>query len=619
MATDKPPASPPSPEAAPAAADARERVHEGTRDALANLSAAIENDLQRFTGLAKEKSDFEGDDGDALENNDAFKKTREGLKSFFETNKTGAPEKLQKAWRDAAVDFMIGEIQSYDNALGRMGIRAAEQALKILADPNATGRSGQKGVGDFEQWVKNPPQSAEYAKWQAGEKDRAEQSKALDAKKADVKGKLDAAKKDPALAAVTKFPGVVKKFEAMAAETEAADAVDKLATIETTIAGVAAVGSTIKNSYDKAIAIETRLTACANFLPPTFSDEITKIKTGITESDGTDLNTHEATMTALGDRLKPFEELRPLAEDPEIPPERRTQILTALKEGKRTPEQAKAELEAAKQAANLPVTADEDAPAIDKLLGWVDSMEEGKMKKVLGGIALMLASICATLSKAPLIGSWFRGKAISNKLIAEKFHDEEAVLAVKVETEFRKFGLPEDLVSDLGGKKTKEVIALIRQKPEKITTDKAKQTKLAALAGQLEAKGGSGSDDKLIDFIGNNSAWTGIEYPGAAVAAAAGTPAAAPGTAPAENADATAKLAKIFEGMTADDRAALEGAKAKDAANGTLPDSIKENDRAKKIVEKLKTNGAAEAAVDANQTVRAFVEAHLLDKDWTIA
>ncbi|GEM_PF-5573241 len=615
MATDTPLPAPSPAQEAPPTADARESVRAGTRDALANLSAAIETDLQRFTGLAKEKSDFEGDDGDAIENNGAFKMSKDGLKLFFEASQIDAPEKLQKAWRDAAVDFMIAEIQSYDKSWGTMGIRQVEASLKALSDPNTAGHSGQKGVGGFEQWVKNPPQSLEYAKWQAEQKQKAEQAQTVDQKKADLKGKLTAAKEDPVLKTVAQFPGMVRQFEAIGGEIEGAGDITALSSLEANIAALIATGGKIQTLYDSAIATETRAMACAAFLPTALSDEIKGIKTNVTESGGTNLAGLEASIAAFSEKLKPFEELRPLAENAEIPAERRTQILTALRERKQTPEQAKVQLEAAQQAANLPLTADEDAPAIDKLLGWVDSMEEGKMKKVLGGIALALASICATLSKAPLIGSWFRGKMISNRLLAEKFGDEEAALAVKVETEFRKFGLPEDLVAELGGKKTKEVIALVRQKPEKITTDKPTQAKLAVLAGQLEAKGGAGSDDKLVDFMGNASVWTGIEYPGVAVAAAAA--AVAPATAPTENPEA-AKLAKIFESMTADDRAALENAKAKDTANGTLPDAIKDNDRAKKIAIKIKTNGAAEATIDPNQTVLAFIQANLA-KDWTIA
>lgn len=96
-------------------------------------------------------------------------------------------------------------------------------------------------------------------------------------------------------------------------------------------------------------------------------------------------------------------------------------------------------------------------------------------------------------------------------------------------------------------------------------------------------------------------------------------PAEAPAQTPAEAAPETLdqKMARIFEGMTPDGQAALKAAKAKDVADGTLPDSLKDNDRAKKIVAKLKENGAAEATVDPNQTVRDFIAAHP-DKDWDV-
>jgi hypothetical protein len=177
----------------------------------------------------------------------------------------------------------------------------------------------------------------------------------------------------------------------------------------------------------------------------------------------------------------------------------------------------------------------------------------------------------------------------------------------------------ESFVAGLGGKKTRDVLALMRQKPADITKDTAQQGKLAKLADNIEARGGATSDDTLINFISNASIWTGIVYPGATLAAAgAGTPRAAP--APAAGAETqNQKIAKIFEGMTPDDRAALEDAKAKEVAAGTLPTSLQANDRAKKIAAKLTANGASDGSVDANQSVRDFIAAHLMDKDWTIA
>jgi hypothetical protein len=77
------------------------------------------------------------------------------------------------------------------------------------------------------------------------------------------------------------------------------------------------------------------------------------------------------------------------------------------------------------------------------------------------------------------------------------------------------------------------------------------------------------------------------------------------------------KIAKIFENMSGDDRVALENAKVKDVAAGVLPATLQTNDRAKKIAEKLKTNGG-DQVTDANQTVKQFLEGNL-DKDWTLA
>ncbi|MBI2638188.1 hypothetical protein HYW83_01220 [Candidatus Peregrinibacteria bacterium] len=565
---DTPAATPspsPAPEAAPAAADAREQVQQTTRDALADLRTAIDQELRRFkTRVEDEGSDFKDSDED-LEKSAGFKAARDGLRLIFESDKSDTPINFKNAWWRAMTEFMVTKINSYEGSWGVMKTIDVEKALEEL--------NGL--IGSFEQWIEKPgnPHKVAYDKWKA---ERAGQEATENA----------------------------AEVETQRTQAEQAAQAAALAAQKQELGGVAS-------------QLEARLTVLSQaIVPAALLKQIQDLKGQIADDDGTHLETHRATAATLEPQIAAVEALKELAENPDIPEARKNEILAKVREGQ-DPAQAKKDLEAALQAGNLPPPADEDAPIGDRLLGWADALPDGPMKKM----ALGIASFFATLCTAKWIGGWFRGRLMSNRTLAEKFGDAEAAKAVKVEQEFRRFGLPENLVPGLGGKKTKEVLALMRQKPADITKDTAQQQKLGRLADNIEAKGGAVSDDTLVDFMSNGNVWKDVVYPGAALAAAGtaaggAAPAAAPEPAVAETPDQ--KFAKIFEGMTPDKKIALESAKAKEVAAGTLPDLIKDDDRAKKIAAKLKTNGA-DQITDPNQTVRQFIETHLVDKDWAIA
>lgn len=341
----------------------------------------------------------------------------------------------------------------------------------------------------------------------------------------------------------------------------------------------------------KAAALEPRLIALPENIAAATLAQLRDLKGKIAQDDGKNLEAYEKSLADLGGKI----------------PELEAQV-------KREAD-AKQSAEAAAQEA----AEEADAPFLDRLNTTVAGMEEGKWKTIATKLAAALTGLFVMLSKAPLIGGWVRRNFISNKTLAS-LGDKNAEIAVRAEGEFRKFGLTGALANELGGKKTKDVVVLINdpQKLANLTTDTAVQQKLTHLAGELTNKGGATSEVILFEFMGNNPAWTGVQYGATAVAAApVGTPPASQETAPPPAETPQVKLDTVFAGMTADDRTALEDAKAKDVASGTLPDRLKSDERAIKIATKLKANGA-DRITDPNRTVKQFVEGNL-DKDWTIA
>lgn len=169
-----------------------------THSALATLNESIVADFK--SSVQRGAQDFEGphDASGELEYNEHFRNMVAGFRTFLETNKPTSqiPEKFYKAWQQAARDFLQNEISSFSGGWGTMGKNEVDQALGILADSTATGRSGRKGVGPFEVWIKNQPQlGPEYEKWKTDEAKKVEEEAR---KVAEDKGAAEATPASPA-------------------------------------------------------------------------------------------------------------------------------------------------------------------------------------------------------------------------------------------------------------------------------------------------------------------------------------------------------------------------------------------------------------------------------------
>lgn len=192
----------------------------------------------------------------------------------------------------------------------------------------------------------------------------------------------------------------------------------------------------------------------------------------------------------------------------------------------------------------IPPESPEEMTFADKLKAQFDGMEDGNIKTTLGMALGALSTLLVKLAEIPLIGDWFRGNFISNKMLAAELKDkpdkqelyEKARQTAALEDEFARFGLPRKLAREWAGKKTKDVIATFEQKPEDATEDAknnpALQEKLKYVAGELKRKNGASSEATLMAFI-NDAAWRtgGVKY-GVPAPLSGATPAAAPNTAP---------------------------------------------------------------------------------------
>lgn len=445
---------------------------------------------ERFRKMVRAGShDFEGDDSNEteLEANPVFQYACGRMDEFFANTSLNWPINFQAEWMRQASDLMTQAIAEKDTALGRMNKADVDKAIESI----------HSKMGDFEKWFKERHKK-DYDAFLKTKEDLAQKQKQETEQRTKTTAEL----------------GVQKKALA-----------DKMAPLETTFAALP-----------------------VSIMPAKLSEAVAKLKTDIgAATDASALAALETQMQSLEVNINEIAALKSLAEDPDIPQEKKDPILLEVREGRKTPADAKTELETEKQTAQrrLEQTAAEDAPIVDKLLAFANGLEEGGLKKALLGIATALTTLSIGLAKAPLIGKWIRGNLVSNKILAEQ-GDETARLAIKAEQTMLKFGLPAALANAIGDKKTKDVYKLITEKPAEITTDAALQTKLAAFAVKLKEKGGDVNDATLFAFLNANQI--------APAATAAETPAQAQAPAETPQQKRMAKLNESFgahQGITA--------------------------------------------------------------------
>lgn len=513
---NQPPETPPqtgTPPPAPAEAqkqEAAEAIKGSSREQFQALKGQIDPIVYFTQRVTEEGSDFAGSD-ENLETNTVFTHIKNELQSFIETelkDKENAPADIKAAWETACVEFLVAEIEEYEKDWGRMKINDARDLVEALKDPQKTAKeSGAHGIGKFKDWVQSNPVYKQ--RYDAYEKTLADQAEAQDK----------------------------AKREQTKAQEEEKEAKEKQAT------SLNEQKEKFFNGVNDAPPLETRLGALSLIAPAALSTQLQDLKKAVQDSDGSNMPALEKKRGELEKSVAALEELDKLAKDPEvtleIPEADRKRILEEVKNGAKTPEKAKEELTnlfEAKKAAGE--TADAESHGGD---GFI-SMLEGWG---LGGVAKSIVDIAVKLAHVAIIGSWIRG-LFSNKLLAEH-GDEQAKLAIAIEQEFRRFGLPASLVDQLGEKDTKDVIALIRKKPADITADPIQQKQLALLATQLEAKGGAGSSTNLVSFM--TDAPPGWQYkeggPAPAQTPPAQTPTAPDQKAP-ENAPAQTETQKVY-------------------------------------------------------------------------
>lgn len=544
----------PSPSPTETPSGAREAVQATSQAEREPLKQELQNEISaamsRFTSLVRSgKFDFPEpfNSAEEVEKNDAFCAAHAGLQKFLEetaASEAASVPELKNARMDflkAATDFMVAEIASYAGTTwGEMGINEVEQTLSILRTHGKEGKSKQKGIGNFEKWVEaHEKYKTDYAAWHAGRERYQTQKRATAESKPEAKAELERTR--IALGDTAELPGIKSRLEQIKRDIDSADTPEKVKTASAGLAALVALKGLIDAAHSKAEPLMIKSRELKDVIPASVDAEMQRLNELLRNATNeTDVANYEQALTALEARFSALEPLRPYLGEAaaEIPEQTRNAIFEAVRKEQKTPEQALQELQRYKQAAQTAGAVEhesgKDAPFFDQALEWVDKMKEGRWKKALGGIVIAAATLFAALAKLPWIGEKIRGSFISNRLLAKRFNDKEAARALRVEMEFKKFGLPASLVADMGGVATKEVITAIRDpdKLKKISGDTATQQKLAHLASQLEDKGGALSDQLLVEFMDpeTNTNWLGITYrPSAAtVAEAPAAPAAAP-------------------------------------------------------------------------------------------
>ena len=538
--------------------------------------------------VLKGSHDFAGDD-DTLEktrNNDTYKALVARMTKFANENTTVDWEpKYQSEWLNAVMAGMQEEISTFALVITPM-VRTTDDIEKHL------NRTLEK-VGNFEQWFektyKDKPEFAEakknHDKLLDGRKELARQkreatrtltawdndkdplpilkTKAAEWKELDgldAKGLQDRATAIAELAALApklkdgrdkakkaadeaKFSGLKTRYEAISKAfvetTDSEEAYTKLNDELTSLDGAAEKITTMQG--DVAAFFNNKFN---KFPPVLFSDKLKadaeELKTKSAGSGGGDIDAIEGQIAALSTQVDALMPLKDAAVDASIPEAEREKVLAPLREGKITVAVAMAQFAQLKKTAEE--AAVESAPFIDKIFAFVDNMEDGKWKKIFGGLLTSIAGGLAWIAKGPLgnmdlpfIGK-VRGKLVSNRLLAEKYGDTKAAAHIKIENEFTQFGLPAELAASLDGMKTKDVVTEIKTKPNQ---DTAVQAKLEVLAGEIEKHGGTNNEVTLYEFM-NSPVWTNIDYKVPAAVAAVAASLGTPGTA----ADASAKPAE---------------------------------------------------------------------------
>ncbi|MBI5413779.1 hypothetical protein HZA42_05530 [Candidatus Peregrinibacteria bacterium] len=448
--------------------------------------------------------DFKGENNEAakVEENLVFKEVKNSLVGLLgELSPENGPITMQKQWMEEISRCVLAELKAYIGTFGgkgEMDLDAVRKFFAVVRDPAQTSVGGQAGIGSFEDWFQKIHKT-EYNAWHA---EKGRQKSTLAQKEGE---------------------------ESTAHATLESVKVDLKQTLAPIQAKFAALPATI--------------------MPEALTAEATALAAQIdAATDSAKKVDIEGAITAFGAKLAPFEEL---AKDPaaaEIPPEKCDAIFAKVKSGEKSPVEAKAMIAQEKAASDAAMEeADSaDTPMVDKLFAWANKAEEGSTwKTALTGIAKLLSGLLASLAGVTWIGDKVRNSGlISNKMLAEQFHDEKAAVALKVEKQFRAFRLTRAIANKIGPFKTKDVVKALREKPGEVVADTAMHPKLQRLAERLTQNGGDTSEKTVFEFMGNNPSWKEIkspeepaQTPAAPLVASANAPAAAPtaatGTPPA--------------------------------------------------------------------------------------
>lgn len=482
------------------------------------------------------KHDFMGDDsGEAeTEANPIFKDTLlpTMLAEVFsrDTNETLLSKfrDAYKEWMGEASKFMVQQVADWKGLFTtRMEASDVQTAINKIWD------RAQGGQGTFEEWL---TAHEKYGPLYKGWKQSME---ALDSKRGILRDKLGKAKASPDLKDFVGFAGVKAVMDGIEKQITEADDSKKLDPLVDQIEQeLPALGKAIKPLYEKVAEVEGKLNAYSGLAPKAL-EPVQALKKKIEDAQKiADLPTTEQ-ITALEGQIATLEQLKGLAENAEIPKEKKDPILADVKEGKKAPEAAVAELEQLRQGAQAAIarTEGEDAPAVDKLVAYAERLKSGKTKiwgveispkSALLALAGALTGLFTALAKLPLIGNWVRKNFLSNKVLAEQ-GDERAKALIPVENAFHKFGLPRSIAIDSADQKTCDVVAAFSTEPEKTSKKADVQAKLRQLAAALKEKGGDTSDVPLVEFLNANPIGEPVQSP-AALQPAAASPEAAVAT-----------------------------------------------------------------------------------------
>ncbi|MEK7524376.1 MAG: hypothetical protein AAB588_05110 [Patescibacteria group bacterium] len=450
-----------------------------------------------------------------LEQNVHFSQLVSTLERFLQVHDNPElPTNIRGAWMKACIDFLTGEITAYNTnppppsvnppfanpEYGQFGIgkKDVDEMRKALITPGKRGPiTGKPGIGRLEEWIHNQPEwKGEYEKW---EKTKAAQ-----------KAQEEAAAKAAAAAAEASKTEAQRAEDARLAELRAQQETEQG---RQTAAQEAA--QNLATTKEQLVQRDTELDTQFLALPPTIvsaslATRIAAMKTDIAAmNNAAQEGPLKTRIGKLESEISAFENLWSMSGDPDIPTAARDKVFKAVKDGTQTPQDGWAELQkaqTAKRAADERALA-EDGPPADKWIASIEKMKPGALRT----LATMAVSVVVSLSKAPLIGSYFR-KLFSNKYLWEKYGDEDAHKSYDVEQEFRKFGIKRSVCAALGDMPTKDAVTELETNAEAYApNDASGKVKLEWLATQLRAKGGDTSEATLYEFMGSPD-WLPVKY-----------------------------------------------------------------------------------------------------------